>query len=852
MKKLIVLLLAVVLCILVLALPASAEENLTWSYDFQTETLIISGNGPMPNYGAYNSSPPWKDLSDVIKNVRIESGITTVGQSAFYHMNKIQKVELADTVRIIYPYAFYYCTSLREIRWSQQLMQIRERAFDGCDSLEIVSLPDSMRVIERHAFHGCDSLKTLKLNQVESMGNDAFSDCVSLTDVDFGTLKTISFSAFDGCKALSVLNDTGDVEVIKDYAFSGNKSLRAIRFSSALKEIWDRSFLNCEALQVVVFHGNAPKFMPADAEYDTYGLPDRTIAYYPANDATWTKEARQALGEKTLWIAVEDPAAVKLDMDHNDYTGDCGENVRFHLKNGVLTISGSGSVSHPNWDHLKSYIKKIVIQDGITAIGSDTFNGCSNLTQVTVADSVTVIEDGAFFGCKKLTKFDFPKNLKTIGENTFRDCDALTEVIIPDSVTSIGSLAFSYCDQLRRLVFGTGVQTLGGYVFSNCPELKEPVFLGKAPKSLDDDAFEGYEGYVFIRQWGNWSHDSKFRHGGELTWVVGEGGYSGLCGSHATWKLEGHVLTISGTGSTWDFYNECVAPWTPLAKQIHSVVVENGIEKLGDSFCKGMRPLNSVYLSDSVTELGIDAFRYCKDLKDIRFSKNLKTMKTFAFLSCDSLEKVTMPDSIEVIGYGVFSDCGKLKEVVIPHGVQSVGQDAFAFCDALEHVHFMGNAPAFHKAAFEDTTVTVIYPGLDPTWTNEVLKDYGGKITWQPRVCAGDHSFRQWALINEATVDHVGLERRNCSNCGLKEEREFPKLPKPTIPSTPTTPTEPTTEPFVPDDKLEANPRPSLFSNDAIAACFVMAAVFVLCSAVIFVRIAVLTYQSRKEKENEK
>lgn len=68
-------------------------------------------------------------------------------------------------------------------------------------------------------------------------------------------------------------------------------------------------------------------------------------------------------------------------------------------------------------------IRKIVIEYGLTEIGSVAFSGCTNLTEVTIADSV-----------------------KTIGEGAFYECSSLKGVTIPDNVTSIGKDAFEYCN----------------------------------------------------------------------------------------------------------------------------------------------------------------------------------------------------------------------------------------------------------------------------------------------------------------------------------------------------------------------------------------------------------------------
>ena len=85
--------------------------------------------------------------------------------------------------------------------------------------------------------------------------------------------------------------------------------------------------------------------------------------------------------------------------------GACGPDLRWHLtNNGVLTISGKGEIyDYSYYDHSAPWrgyhMKRIIIGDGITTIGSRAFEGCKELTSVTIPNSVTTIGEAAFAGC---------------------------------------------------------------------------------------------------------------------------------------------------------------------------------------------------------------------------------------------------------------------------------------------------------------------------------------------------------------------------------------------------------------------------------------------------------------------
>ncbi len=107
--------------------------------------------------------------------------------------------------------------------------------------------------------------------------------------------------------------------------------------------------------------------------------------------------------------------------------GECGKETTFSLSpDGVLTISGNGDCYNyhsgklPPWQDYKAYVNKLVIKEGVTSIGNQSFKGCKNLSEV-----------------------EFPKGFKTIGSRAFEGCSFITVVNLPAELTSIGSHAFN-------------------------------------------------------------------------------------------------------------------------------------------------------------------------------------------------------------------------------------------------------------------------------------------------------------------------------------------------------------------------------------------------------------------------
>ena len=102
-------------------------------------------------------------------------------------------------------------------------------------------------------------------------------------------------------------------------------------------------------------------------------------------------------------------------------------NWRYDSETKTLYISGNGamddyeeSYSTP-WNSCILQMENLVIEDGITSVGSYAFSGADNLTNVRIADSVT-----------------------SIGEYSFASCPLLYELELSDSVRNIGDCSFAY------------------------------------------------------------------------------------------------------------------------------------------------------------------------------------------------------------------------------------------------------------------------------------------------------------------------------------------------------------------------------------------------------------------------
>ena len=182
--------------------------------------------------------------------------------------------------------------------------------------------------------------------------------------------------------------------------------------------------------------------------------------------------------------------------------GNNGDNLTWILDDeGVLTISGTGAMASWNWKGSPWYankdkIESVVIEDGVTSIGANAFDGCSGLTSITIPSSVTSIGEHAFYGCSGLTSITIPSSVTSIGAYAFSGC-SVTSITIPSSVTSIGAHAFWGCSGLTSITIPSSVTSIEKYVFSGCSGLTS-ITIPNSVTSIGTSAFSGCSGLTRV------------------------------------------------------------------------------------------------------------------------------------------------------------------------------------------------------------------------------------------------------------------------------------------------------------------------------------------------------------------
>ena len=218
---------------------------------------------------------------------------------------------------------------------------------------------------------------------------------------------------------------------------------------------------------------------------------------------------------------------------------------------------------------------------------------------------------------------------------------------------------------------------------------------------------------------------------------------SGDCGEGVTWTYYSDgVLTIGGEGRMDDYIYMGMGerPWKDYSEEIHTVVIGDGVIRMGTFAFSGLWNLASVTLGSGVGNIGLDAFAGCTSLTGMVIPENIRAIDERAFSNC-GLTSVTIPGSVTDIAASAFDRCTDLTDVTLGDGVTRIDGMAFYGCLNLTGV----TIPA-----------SVTYIGGDAFSGCDSLADiyYGGSESqWNQLIGVNAASIPAWATIHYAVAD---------------------------------------------------------------------------------------------------
>ncbi len=480
------------------------------------------------------------------------------------------------------------------------------------------------------------------------------------------------------------------------------------------------------------------------------------------------------------------PTAYALDWYNSGSLGDCN----WELSDTVLTIWPKGSTRNATWwgidftypeGYFPSkewfYITEVIINEGVTCIGTGAFAGEGLLEKVTLPRSLTTISDDAFYGCTSLSTIKLPENLTHIGASAF-SYTVLESITIPKSVVSIDDKAFQLMDSLQEIKVSQNnpnYSSEDGVLYN-----KSKTILLKYPEGKPDHSFTVPDSVTSLNAYCFYS----VKHLYELT--------------------------------------------------LPDTIVEMGHYALKDAYFLK----NPAYNVDGVHYIGNYLVGLDKGVKEIVVRPGTRMIAADALTHSTTLRRLVLNEDIISLGYGSITYCYILYSIYIPKGLQLVQEDVFDTCTNLDNYYYGGSKEDAKKISYKEygnytfptylLTFNCCTDGPDHAWMDgDMIKaatcteegqgerlcekcgrtekgvlskaphafvetfnqaptcTTAGKIVDTCSACglteetypaALGHSFSEWAAVTTVTCTEDGLNRRTCSTCGLAEEETVPAL----------------------------------------------------------------------------
>ncbi len=402
------------------------------------------------------------------------------------------------------------------------------------------------------------------------------------------------------------------------------------------------------------------------------------------------------------------------------------------------SVTSIGSYAFEGCENLKS----VVIGNGVTEIGKYAFYNCSNLETVVFGNKVSVVDSGVFSNCNNLTdlyisdleswcniNFEwFYANPMRVAKNIYINGQLTTEIVIPDVITAIKDYAFDGATSITSVTIPDSVKSIGQKAFNECTGIST-LTIGKGVESIGPSAFYYCKGLTKI----NWNAKSvaDFTSTDFMKAGVNTSGVDVVFGESVE-KIPAYLFYMSSAG---------------YKPNIKSVVIEEGVEKIGSNAFAECETLCSVTIADSVRSIGAAAFYNTGVYLDsanwengvLYISNHLIdteatvssnyvikdgtiTLADESFISKVNLKTITFPDSLKAIGGNTFYGCTGLTSVSIPEGVSVIGESAFYGCSNIKSV-YVTNFAKWLGISFGDEYANPLYYATDLYVNGELIGD---------------------------------------------------------------------------------------------------------------------------------
>ena len=536
-------------------------------------------------------------------------------------------------------------SSVKKIVIEEGVTSIGNAAFSGCISLTNITIPDGVTSIGIMVFYNCTSLTSITIpDSVTSIGNSAFNSCTSLTSITIpDSVTRIGKYAFYDCSSLTSITIPDSVTSIGESVFSFCSSLTSITIPDSVTSIGNSAFYGCSSLTSLTIPNSVTSIGYA-AFYDCSSLTSITI---PDSVTSIVESAfEDCTNLKTISLSCKSSLKKSDFGEQADLVSYTNQHLLTKTAAKAATCAESGNKEYWTCKHCGKYF-----------LSDDT----NPATATAVELSETVIPA---LKHKNATTRGAVKPTETApGYSGDRYCPDCNTVLKKGYTYWIeGNLTWKLYEDGTLNISGTGA--MKDYDSDDSPATQKKDSVKKVV--IEDDV-TSIGDYAF---W-NCSNLTSITIPDSVT-IIGNSAFN-ACSSLTSLTIPNSVTSIEFAA----FY---------ACSSLTSLTIPNSVTSIGDSAFNACSSLTSLTIPNSVTSIGEGAFYACSSLTSITIPNSVTSIGEGAFYACSSLTSITIPDSVTRIGDYAFKNCSNLTSITIPDSVTSIGNSAFYGCSSLKTI----------------------------------------------------------------------------------------------------------------------------------------------------------------------